>query len=39
MMIYDEANAACAKAKTPEQATADLQAKATEFMRRRGYFK
>jgi multiple sugar transport system substrate-binding protein len=39
MMIYDEANAACAKAKTPEQAAADLQGKATEFMRRRGYFK
>ena len=39
MMIYDEANAACAKAKTPEQAAADLQSKANEFMRRRGYFK
>ena len=38
MMIYDEANAACAKAKTPEQAAADLQTKATQFMRRRGYF-
>jgi multiple sugar transport system substrate-binding protein len=38
MMIYDETNAACAKAKTPEQAAADLQSKATQFMRRRGYF-
>jgi multiple sugar transport system substrate-binding protein len=39
IMMYDEANAACAKLKTPEQATADLQGKATQFMRRRGYLK
>ena len=39
IMMYDEANAACAKLKTPEQATADLQTKATQFMRRRGYLR
>jgi multiple sugar transport system substrate-binding protein len=39
LMIADEANAACAKTKTPEQAVADLQAKTTQFMRRRGYLK
>jgi ABC-type glycerol-3-phosphate transport system substrate-binding protein len=37
IMIYDEANAACAKTKTPEQAAADLQTKAMAFMKRRGY--
>jgi multiple sugar transport system substrate-binding protein len=36
VMIADEANAACAKIKTPEQAADDLQAKALQFMRRRG---
>ncbi|MBI1773943.1 MAG: extracellular solute-binding protein [Proteobacteria bacterium] len=39
VMIYDEANAACAKAKTAEQAAADLQQKAIQFMTRRGYIK
>ncbi|MFI5015390.1 MAG: ABC transporter substrate-binding protein [Hyphomicrobiales bacterium] len=39
MMMYDEANAACAKAKTPEQAAADLQDKAMQFMKRRGYIR
>jgi multiple sugar transport system substrate-binding protein len=39
LMIADEANAACAKTKTPEQAVSDLQAKTTQFMRRRGYLK
>ncbi|WP_188080121.1 sugar ABC transporter substrate-binding protein [Neorhizobium sp. P12A] len=39
LMIADEANAACAKTKTPEQAVADLQAKTTQFMKRRGYLK
>jgi len=36
VMISDEANAACAKTKTPRQAADDLQAKALTFMRRRG---
>jgi multiple sugar transport system substrate-binding protein len=39
LMIADEANAACAKTKTPEQAAADLQTKAVQFMKRRGYMK
>ncbi len=39
LMVADEANAACAKTKTPEQAVADLQAKTTQFMKRRGYLK
>jgi multiple sugar transport system substrate-binding protein len=39
MMIYDEANAACAKAKTAEQAADDLQQKATQFLKRRGYIR
>ena len=39
IMNYDEANAACAKIKSPEQAAADLQAKAIQFMTRRGYIK
>jgi multiple sugar transport system substrate-binding protein len=39
LMIADEANAACAKTKTPEQAVADLHAKTTQFMRRRGYLR
>ena len=39
IMMYDETNAACAKLKTPEQATADLQAKAVQFMTRRGYIR
>ena len=37
MMIADEANAACAHSKPPEQAAADLQTKVTQFMKRRGY--
>jgi ABC-type glycerol-3-phosphate transport system substrate-binding protein len=37
IMIYDEANAACAGTKKPEQAAADLQDKVTAFMKRRGY--
>ena len=39
IMMYDEANAACAKIKSPEQAAADLQAKAVAFMTKRGYIK
>lgn len=39
LMIADEANAACAKTKTADQAATDLQAKAVQFMRRRGYLK
>lgn len=39
VMVSDEVNAACAKTKTPEQAANDLQAKAMQFMRRRGYVK
>ena len=39
LMIADEANAACAGTKAPDKAAADLQAKATQFMRRRGYLK
>jgi ABC-type sugar transport system permease subunit len=39
IMMYDEANAACAKLKTPEQATEDLQRKAVQFMTRRGYLR
>jgi multiple sugar transport system substrate-binding protein len=39
IMMYDEANAACAKLKTPEQAAADLQTKAVAFMTRRGYLR
>ena len=39
IMMYDEANAACAKLKTPEQATEDLQKKAMQFMTRRGYLR
>jgi multiple sugar transport system substrate-binding protein len=38
-MMADEANAACAKTKTPEQAAGDLQAKAVQFMKRRGYLR
>lgn len=38
IMMYDEANAACAKIKSPEQA-ADLQEKAVAFMTKRGYIK
>ena len=37
IMIYDEANAACAGTKTPEQAAADLQEKGVAFLKRRGY--
>jgi ABC-type glycerol-3-phosphate transport system substrate-binding protein len=37
IMIYDEANAACAGTKTPEQAAGDLQEKAVAFLKRRGY--
>ena len=37
IMIYDEANAACAGVKTPEQAAGDLQEKALTFLKRRGY--
>jgi len=39
VMMYDEANAACAKTKTPEQAAAALQEKAVQFMTKRGYIK
>jgi multiple sugar transport system substrate-binding protein len=39
VMMADEANAACAKTKTPEQAAGDLQAKAVQFMKRRGYLR
>jgi hypothetical protein len=39
MMMADEANAACAKSKSPEQAAADLQDKVTQFMKRRGYLR
>jgi multiple sugar transport system substrate-binding protein len=39
IMMYDEANAACAKLKSPEQAAADLQSKAVAFMTRRGYLR
>lgn len=35
LLAADEANAACAGTKPPEQAAADLQAKATAFLRRR----
>jgi ABC-type glycerol-3-phosphate transport system substrate-binding protein len=37
IFIYNEANAVCSGSKTPEQGAADLQAHATEFMKRRGY--
>ena len=37
IMIYDEANAACAGTKTPEQAAGDLQEKVVSFLKRRGY--
>ncbi|MFI5015393.1 MAG: amino acid ABC transporter substrate-binding protein, partial [Hyphomicrobiales bacterium] len=37
IMIYDEANAACAGTKTPEQAADDLQDKVVTFLKRRGY--
>lgn len=37
MMVADEANAAVAKSKPPEQAAHDLQDKVTQFMKRRGY--
>ena len=39
MMAADEANAACAHSKSPEQAAADLQEKVTQFMKRRGYLR
>jgi hypothetical protein len=39
IMIYDEANAACAGTKTPEQAAGDLNDKVTAFMKRRGYLR
>ena len=39
IIIYDQVNAACAGTKTPEQATADIQAGVSTFMRRRGYLK
>ena len=39
IMMYDEANAACAKIKSLEQATADLQEKAVAFMTKRGSIK
>ena len=39
IMIFNQANAACAGTKTPEQAAADLQEQATQFMIRRGYLK
>lgn len=39
IMIYDELNAALSGDKTAEQAVADLQAKAVEFVRTSGYLK
>jgi multiple sugar transport system substrate-binding protein len=39
LLAADEANAACAGTKPPEQAAADLQTKATTFLRRRGHLK
>ena len=39
LLAADEANAACAGTKPPEQAAADLQTKATTFLRRRGQLK
>ncbi len=39
IMIFNQANAACAGTKTPEQAAKDLQEQATRFMIRRGYLK
>lgn len=39
LTVADEANAACAKTKTSEQAATDLQAKVSQFMKRRGYLK
>ncbi|TCR65354.1 extracellular solute-binding protein [Bosea sp. BK604] len=38
-MIADEANSACARTKSAEQAAADLQRRSEQFMRRRGYSK
>jgi multiple sugar transport system substrate-binding protein len=37
IMIFNQANAACAKTKTPEQAAKDLQRQVVAFMKRRGY--
>ena len=39
IMIYDQANAACAGTKTPEHAAADLQDNVVSFLKRRGYDK
>jgi multiple sugar transport system substrate-binding protein len=37
IMIFNQANAACAKTKMPEQAAKDLQRQVVAFMKRRGY--
>ena len=37
LMAADEANAACAKTKSPDEAAQSLQSKALAFMKRRGY--
>jgi multiple sugar transport system substrate-binding protein len=39
IIIYDEANAACAGMKPPQAAAADMQEKVVRFMRRRGYLR
>jgi multiple sugar transport system substrate-binding protein len=39
IFIYNEANAVCSGTKRPEQGVADLQAKVTDFMKRRGYLR
>jgi len=39
IFIYNEANAVCSGTKTPEAGAADLQAKVTDFMKRRGYLR
>jgi multiple sugar transport system substrate-binding protein len=39
IFIYNEANAVCSGTKTAEAGAADLQAKVTDFMRRRGYLR
>lgn len=39
ILIYNEANAVCSGTKTAEAGAADLQAKVTDFMKRRGYLR
>jgi multiple sugar transport system substrate-binding protein len=39
IIIYDEANAACAGMKPPQAAANDIQDKVVRFMRRRGYLR